>query len=167
MYLVLTHSSNLNPGGYIEHIDTEVGVACDDGTMPADSLLASMGEIITACSERSGRPIDCLPNMTERIKGAGFVNIKEKKYKVPLGSWPKHPLFKDAGRIGMVTYKAGIEGFVMYLSTMFGHPEPWTEDRTREYINGLKKELDSKSHVYQNMKRVWAQKPYDAEPTEA
>ena len=99
--LELIASSNLEPGGWIEHVDTKVGVYCSDGTMPANSELAKMGSLLEACGERRGVPMDTTDKMRSRIEAAGFTNIHEKLYKVPLGTWPKHPIYKDAGRIAI------------------------------------------------------------------
>ena len=70
--------SNLAPGGWIEHVDTKVGVYCDDGTMPADSELAKMGTMLEECSARRGFPMDGTIKMRARIEAAGFTNIHEK-----------------------------------------------------------------------------------------
>lgn len=151
--------SNLEPGGWIEHIDTKVGVYCSDSTMPADCLLAKMGPLLESCGERRGVPMDTTDKMRSRIESVGFINVQEKNYKVPLGSWPRHPIYKDAGRIGMHTYQSGLEGFSMFLLTQFGDPK-WTKEEVEVYLTKIRKDLDSRWHIYQNMKRVWAQKPY-------
>lgn len=46
----------------------------------------------------------------QRMENAGFVNIKEKTYKVPLGEWAKNPLLKEAGRFCRAQLLEGLEG---------------------------------------------------------
>lgn len=51
----------------------------------------------------------------------------------------------------------------MVLLTEYG-PKPITPDLVHHYANMLMAEVDSgKYHVYQKVKRVWAQKPLVAE----
>lgn len=68
------------------------------------------------------------------MEAAGFINIHGKNYEVPLGTWTKHPIMKYAGRIGMQTYKAGMEGFIIYFATSHGAPEPWTPEQVHVYL---------------------------------
>jgi len=37
--------------------------------------------------------------MTASIEKAGSVNAQEKLSKCPIGTWPKDPLLKDAGKV--------------------------------------------------------------------
>lgn len=46
--------------------------------------------------------------------------------------------------------------------TRFGHPKPWTVDEVQTYVVKLKADMNNPQyHLYQNVKRVWCQKPYD------
>lgn len=57
--------------------------------------------------------LDAIDQCEERIAAAGFINIHEKLYKVPLGDWAKHPLLKEAGRIFKKQLLGGMEGYSM------------------------------------------------------
>lgn len=48
--------------------------------------------------------------MRSRIEAAGFTNIQQQDYKMPLGTWPKHPVYRDAGRVNIQMLKNGLEG---------------------------------------------------------
>lgn len=45
--------------------------------------------------------------MREGIEKAGFINIHERVFKFLIGDWPKHPIYKEAGRLHMKSYKDG------------------------------------------------------------
>ncbi len=47
----------------------------------------------------------------------------------------------------------------------FGKPEPWAMEQVQVYLAKLRKEADSRWHIYYKANRVWAQKPYDSVPT--
>ena len=49
--------------------------------------------------------------MRKRIENAGFIDVHERDYKVPIGEWPKHPIHKEAGRYQMMHYELGLGGW--------------------------------------------------------
>lgn len=135
---------------------------CDDGTVPPDSELANWGQKFEAFGRIINRPFNVFDTMKDSISAAGFTNIHEKLYKVPLGDWPKHPVYKDAGRLNEETFRAGMEGFAMMLFTSVGD-KPWTPEEVHVYLGKLRKELENRNwHQYIRQRRVWAQKPFDA-----
>ena len=79
--------------------------------MPADSYLAKWGALAQACAVKTGKPLDVYDHFEKRIEEAGFINIHKTEYKAPYGAWPKLPVYKDAGRIGLKTMKGGLEGW--------------------------------------------------------
>ena len=42
-------------------------------------------------------------------EGAGFVNLHERKFKVPLGPWPRDTLLKETGMMNLVQQLEEIE----------------------------------------------------------
>lgn len=43
----------------------------------------------------------------------------------------------------------------------------WTPEEVQLYLAGSRKELDARLHVYQCTRRIWAQKPADAQEASA
>ena len=58
---------------------------------------------------KAGRPFNTYDTMKDSIEAAGFVNVQEKVYKVPVGTWAKHPVYKDAGRLNELQFMEGME----------------------------------------------------------
>ena len=58
---------------------------------------------------KAGRPFNTYETMKDSIEAAGFTNFKEKIYKVPIGTWAKHPIYKDAGRFNEEQFREGME----------------------------------------------------------
>ena len=58
---------------------------------------------------KAGRPFNNFDTMKDSIEAAGFTNIQEKIYKVPVGTWAKHPIYKDAGRLNEMQFLEGME----------------------------------------------------------
>lgn len=86
---------------------------CDDGTMPKDAILAGWGQMIIDAGGQSGKHFDTSDTMKAAIEAAGFVNVQEKVYKIPIGEWTKNPLLKEAGKFNKAHILAGIEGYAM------------------------------------------------------
>lgn len=155
---------NLAPGGWIEQIEVDLDFYCDDNTEPPSSFLAGNSPLFHRISNRIGRPLDTYNTMASSIAKAGFVNVQEQIYKVPVGSWPRHPTLKEAGRLAEMQLLRGFDGFVTHLLTKYGDPEPWSLDRARVYVKRITEDLkNTKWHKYSKTKRVWAMKPLDEE----
>ena len=78
--------------------------------MPLDSAVGQWGPLFKAAVATSGKPADMIYTMRAKIEAAGFVNVQEKTYRVPTGTWAKHPLLKEAGKFNKLQFKEGIEG---------------------------------------------------------
>lgn len=88
--------SNLNPGGYLELCDI-LPLACDDGTVPADSALSKWNGHFLAASEKLGASINSGAHYKKQLVEAGFVDVVQVEYKWPSNTWPKDPKFKEIG----------------------------------------------------------------------
>lgn len=121
----------------------------DDDSLPADSIVAGWGPNFLGCAERSGRPLDTQLTMKASIENAGFINVQDKLYKCPLGSWPRDKIYKDAGKVNMEHWKTGLEGWAMYLLTKFGEPTPWSPDEVQVYVARVRNEISQPNlHCY-------------------
>ena len=104
------HHRALKPGGWIEQVELDVQVYSDDGTLEQQHQLWGWGDIFIKCSEKAGRSLKTHETMRSAIENAGFVDVHEKKYKIPLGSWPKNRLLKEAGHLQYAHWNAALEG---------------------------------------------------------
>lgn len=172
--------NNLAPGGWIEQMEPDIVWRSDDGTLPADSVLAKWHTMFFPLCEKAGKPIDTFHHLRPRIEAAGFANVHEKLYKVPIGDWVKDPVLKEAGRFCKAQVLEGMEGYAMcvastptirqqadfdfrFLLTRFGEPTPWTPEEVQVYLAKARQLINNpKIHMYSFRKRVWAQKPFDA-----
>ncbi|KAJ5421538.1 hypothetical protein N7491_009983 [Penicillium cf. griseofulvum] len=138
----------LTPGGWIEQIEL-------------DTAFYLHGEIISSAapSERAA-PLLTQETMRGAIEKAGFVDVQEKLYKVPLGPWPKDKVLKEAGQLQYAHWVAALEGWAMWLLTKHGAPTPWTPPEVQVYLSKVRAELrNPRTHAYEYARRVWARKP--------
>lgn len=113
----------------------------DDGSLDPQSILSGWGPNFLGCAERAGRPLNTQETMKASIEKAGFINVQEKLYKCPIGSWPRDKIYKDAGRVNMEHWKAGLEGWAMWLLTKHGLPQPWSSEEVLVYVANVRNEI--------------------------
>lgn len=142
-------SSNLQPGGWIEQMEFDVRVNSDDGSLTPDKVLADWGNNFIGCGERAGHPLTTQETMRSAMEKAGFVDVHECLYKVPMGPWPRDRVLKEVGLLNYHHWKSGLEGYAMWLLTKFGAPSPWTKEEVEVYLAKVRTELnDTKIHGY-------------------
>lgn len=55
------------------------------------------------------------------LEQAGFVNVAEKKFKLPVGSWMEHNKWKEIGRWNLYFLLEGLDGMqLLILKTILG-----------------------------------------------
>jgi len=142
--------SNLEPGAWIEQMEFDIRVKSDDDSLPKDSVLANWGETFIGCSERAGRPLTIQETMRAGMEKAGFVDLHEKVYKVPIGTWPRDRVLKEIGKLNYHHWVTGMEGYAMWLLTNFGDPAPWSVEEVQLYLAEVRMQLkDPSIHGYE------------------
>lgn len=101
---------NLTPGGWVEQLEGSLPVQCDDKTLNPDGAHLPNGITVGKAFASSGKLADTIDHMRTRIEAAGFIDIQEKTYKIPVGSWAKNRRLKEAGRFNKMQFAAGMEG---------------------------------------------------------
>lgn len=159
-------------------MEIDVRVYSDDGTLKKEHQLYGWGAMFIRCSERAGRSLRTNETMRSAIEEAGFVDVHEKQYKIPIGPWARDLTLKEAGHLQYGHWNAALEGWAMWLLTHFGEPEPWTKEEVQVYLAKVRKELSNPHiHAYEPgwvsfriaslacfllikfRTRVWARKP--------
>lgn len=106
--------------------------------------------MILACGKAAGRACDTIDTMPDTIRKAGFIEVHEKKYKWPIGAWPRDQRYKEAGTVNFQHWMDGMEGWCMWLLTKFGSPEPWSREQVIFYVAKIRAELKNpRYHIYQ------------------
>jgi hypothetical protein len=116
----------MKPGGYIEHLEISIMFKSEDGSVGPDHFMAEWSRILLDAAERLGKTFAIYDFNRKMITEAGFVDVVEKKYKVPVGSWPIDPKLKELGQWNMLFCLQGLESWSLYLlSTVLGVRAFW------------------------------------------
>lgn len=89
----------------------------DDGTVTDNHVLAVWSKTFIAAGERFGKTFRIADLAKGYIEGAGFQNVVERRYKLPIGTWSKDKNLKRLGHWNQVHCLEGIEGWAMALLT--------------------------------------------------
>jgi hypothetical protein len=114
---LLTTYRHLKPGGFFEQVEYSVTWIADDGSVPEGHAFERWSKLFVEAGEKIGRTFRILDLQTDFIKEAGFTNVTERKFKMPVGPWSSDPKLKSVGRYHLLECYEGIEGWSMALLT--------------------------------------------------
>lgn len=138
----------LKPGGWFEHLDFDVTVNSDDDTIPADSVWKTWGPLFHEAGDKMGRTFRVIDEHQNVgwLGEAGFDNIEEHPMKLPLGSWPADPKWKEVGAYNSVATDQSVEGYSLFLLTkVLG----WSFEEVQVFIAKARNALRDRSiHAY-------------------
>lgn len=121
----------------------------DDGTLTDEHNTSNWIGMLLSAARKIGREPCPGPKFFERVKGAGFTNITEKVFKMPIGSWPKDPKLKELGLINASQVIDGLEAFSMRLMC---DVQAWSEGEVQVLLAKVRKELKGTAfHAYVNL----------------
>lgn len=106
---------NLKPGGWLEIQESANTLYSEDGTLAPDNPMVKMMDGLMEACEKIGRTMDPAPSMQGWVKDAGFENISQQKFKLPIGSWPRDPRLKECGTFMALNFVEGVEAFTAVL----------------------------------------------------
>ncbi|KAL7943646.1 S-adenosyl-L-methionine-dependent methyltransferase [Trichoderma barbatum] len=152
----------LRPGGYIESLETSAIMTSDDGTVTETCAMGQWGKFFITGGKKIGRSFTVVEDETQRksIEAAGFVDIEEFNFKMPIGGWAKDPKLKELGQFAQMVLERDAEGYIVFMANTLG----WTREEILVYIGMLRRDVRSKNfHAYYNQKVVWARKPLNGE----
>ena len=132
-------------------------VQCDDGTMKKDSVMTKWLELLKQALQNLGPDVDRPLKLAESLRQAGFVNIEEKSFKVPIGTWPKN---KTLRLIGLYLRTVLIEGLQAISLGPLTRGLKWTKEEVEVLLVDVRKCLmDSSQHTYYTFHSFYGQKP--------
>lgn len=142
-------SSHLQPGAYFEQVEMSVVLKSDDGTVEPDSIFDEWGKISVLLGDKFGKSLRVVDEAKGNMEAAGFMNVVEHRWKLPVGGWPADKRFKEIGQYNRIHWDQGIEGWCIYLLTTVLH---WSIEEVQIYLAKMRTALKDRSiHAYQEL----------------
>jgi SAM-dependent methyltransferase len=113
---VLRH---LKPGGWFEHVEIGCQGKSDVVDLPADHVFNTWAKSFYAGGEKMGKPFDIAEGnkMRDWMIEAGFAEVTEKKFRLPVNDWVAEGRLKMAGVMFHTALDRDMEGFSLFLLT--------------------------------------------------
>lgn len=148
---------HLEPGGWLELQESANKLYSEDGSLkPDNAIVRMMNGLMEAC-EKIGRTMDPAPSMKDWVQDAGFVNVKQEVFKLPVGGWPKDPRFKEIGMLLGINFVEGVEAFT---AAPFIDILGWTKEEVEVLNASVRNAIRRKdAHPLFNFLVTTAQKP--------
>lgn len=109
-----TNASAIKPGGWIELQELRYVVRCDDNTCPPDYGVAKLINHFTEGFRAHGIDVLAMERNKDMLLEAGFREVQERVWKVPIGSWEQRDMkLKTVGKYCGQTIWDGLEAVAM------------------------------------------------------
>ena len=166
LFLLANWVRALKPGGWIEHMELSVLFECDDGSLSEDSPLRQWGPIQLEAGEKMGKSLAVSQHIKDRMIEAGFLDVREIKFKLPVGPWSSDEKMKKIGSWNLFFFLQDTEAFCIYLlGRVMGVGAPrnipltslanadrnhqWEQTSVQAWVGMIKSALrSSKTHTY-------------------
>ncbi|MCJ1476471.1 hypothetical protein MMC13_005137 [Lambiella insularis] len=145
------------PGGYFEMQDLDPRLASDDDSITKSPMHMLYMKLIVEASEQYGKPVPIYTDYKQFLEEAGFVDVKEYLFKIPINTWAKNKQLKEVGKYQLLNYHEGYEGIGIGL---FTRSLNWQPSEFQVLLARLRVELKDRSiHAFQHFSVVVGRKP--------
>ncbi|KAK5309204.1 hypothetical protein LTR70_010517 [Exophiala xenobiotica] len=104
----------LKPGGWLELSASYPRTHCDDGSLDLKtSFYAQSVEIYYEIAAAMGTSLEAPRSWAQQMRDAGFVDVRERIFKMPMGPWAKDKRLKSIGVFELAQLNAGYEGYLL------------------------------------------------------
>jgi hypothetical protein len=150
---------HLRAGGWIELQEIHHFPYSLDNSMPPEHLVAQYWSLITAGLAALGINFAVAQggHLAELLREAGYINVTERVFQVPLGTWPKNKALKNVGLYWRTILLDGIQAIALGPLTRGLH---WNREQVELFLIEVRKAYhDNSCLMYMPLHIVYGQKP--------
>ncbi|KAH8690912.1 S-adenosyl-L-methionine-dependent methyltransferase [Talaromyces proteolyticus] len=146
----------LRPGGWVEMNEVESRFYSDDAKPRDVAVLRRTTARFEKASTALGKPFN-VSVLRQAMHDAGFVDIQEEVYKIPIGTWPANPILKNLGHAALTAAHESVEPYMLALGTrVLGESAGTIHDMARSMKHEISK---PHLHLYTQAHFIWGRKP--------
>ncbi|KAH6692570.1 S-adenosyl-L-methionine-dependent methyltransferase [Plectosphaerella plurivora] len=151
---------NLKPGGWVEMQEYDAWVFSDDDSFERAVWTKEWCEKLAGASVVFGRPINCAKDHRQWMIDAGFQDVKEEVYRIPIGPWAMDPTLKELGRFELAHMQMSVDSHTPALFTRVWN---YSMDQARILAEGVKREFRSRDYrLITSYRFISGRKPEEA-----
>ncbi|KIM99783.1 hypothetical protein OIDMADRAFT_200957 [Oidiodendron maius Zn] len=147
----------LRPGGWMESQELMGILECDNGPIPENNAFKMwVDDIVEACIEVD-RPMTFAASLKKWYMDAGFINVHEKVYKIPINGWPRIRKLKMLGQLWHANLSNGLAAFSYAL---LHRTKGMSQEEIEISLLDVRRDLaDERVQIYESFYVVYGQKP--------
>ncbi|MCJ1393219.1 hypothetical protein MMC18_006091 [Xylographa bjoerkii] len=148
------------PGAYFEMQDLDPRLASDDDSLSKSPMHLMFCTLVIDASEQYGKPVPRHTQYKGWLEAAGFVDVREYLFKIPVNTWPKNKQLKEVGKYQLLNYTEGYEAIGIGL---FTRSLNWQPAEFQVLLARLRQEIKDRTiHTYQHFAVVVGRKPFSS-----
>ena len=129
--------------------DLDPHLVSDDDSIARSPMHTMFCGLIVEASRKYGKPVPHHTQYKKWIEGAGFVDVREYLFKIPINTWPKNKQLKEVGKYQLLNYTEGYEAIGIGL---FTRTLNWQPTEFQVLLARLRQELKDRTiHAYQHL----------------
>lgn len=149
--------AGLKPGGWIECQEFDLAPKSDDDSISRDNWMVKYWDVVAEGLAKHG-VTSTAPQLQEMMEKAGFVNVEQRVFKTPIGTWAKTQNLKEVG----IFWR---EALLLSAKSIALAPLIWGSGWTEDEVDVLCAETrsaytDKSTHAYMCFYVVYGQKPH-------
>ncbi|RMJ24968.1 Methyltransferase [Aspergillus sp. HF37] len=147
---------NLNNGGWAEFVDFAIQIFSDDDSLDKAPYFVDLINLLDESSTKFGKRLNVAHEYKQWMIDAGFKNVQQEVYKIPMNPWAKNAKMKELGRFQQVNMLDAIESYSLALFTrVLG----WSPEEVQVFLAGVRRELVDRSlHIYGKLYFTYGQR---------
>ncbi|KAM6516817.1 hypothetical protein FSOLCH5_007759 [Fusarium solani] len=152
---------HLKPGGWFEDLELDIRAHSDVVADP-QHIYHRWNAVFQEAGEKMGKTFKIAigSRMRDLMDEAGFVDVTERKFRLPMSAWASDPKLKEIGSFVQMFVDGGLEGFGLYLLTQV---MGWQYDKCQVFIAEMRQALRNKKlNPYYEVTLVYGRKPEEA-----
>lgn len=111
--------ATLKPGGWLENFEFTITLHSDTPEIrnDPDHIFKRWANVFHEAGDRMNRTLRIGVNgqMSRLMAEAGFIDIQQISYQVPIGAWSSDAVYKRIGLFNLAFMEESLEGFALFL----------------------------------------------------
>ncbi|KAI9732977.1 MAG: hypothetical protein M1818_007410 [Claussenomyces sp. TS43310] len=148
---------HLKPGGWYEMQEIYHFPQCHDGTMPHDHPTVRYWDLISEGLAALGVDFHKTLSLSDMMRDAGFVNVTERVFHIPIGMWPQNKVLKIVGLYWRTILMDGLQPIALGPLT---RGLKWKKEQVDEWLVEVQKAyMDGWVHSHMPLHIIYGQRP--------
>jgi hypothetical protein len=149
----------MKPGGWLELQEIYHFPQCHDGSMPADHIVSRFWNLVSEGLAVLGVNFRATLTLADKVREAGFVNVKERIFHVPIGVWPRNKVLKMVGLYWRTILIDGLQPIALGPLT---RGLKWSRAEVELFLIEVRKAyFDTWVHSHMPLHVIYGQRPED------